>query len=470
MFGILSEQDCARIHAAGLEILATVGIRIHDPSWKARLLEGGARPDEKDDTRFYIGEDMVRRALETCPTSFCIKDRSGRGVEVKNGARTLYYTSNGMNYQRYGQRTCAPITRRTLADFVRVADTLKNVDGLVGTAIDDVAPQHRDFVGFKLMAQHSTKHLRPCIYTPTGAKVILEMTDILLDGKPYRDNAFFTLGYSCVSPLTWSRTALELFEATAGHGIAMMINSEPMAGGTSPVTLAGSLALADAEVLSGIVLNQLVEPGRPCIYNAGFAHVLDMRTLLTLTGAPENALLQAAGAQMAAFHHLPSAGWPLSDSAMLDGQAVYEKFGMLMAHTLSGVNMAWGMGNIETSRTISPEALVIDDEMAGWIGRFHRGIAVDEQHLAVDVIREMGFGAAYLECDHTLDFYREEIRYPTLPNRFPRKGWEDRGSRSLEESAAAYVDGVLQKPAESTLSPGQLEKLDRLEAHWLEKL
>ena len=125
------------------------------------------------------------------------------------------------------------------------------------------------------------------------------MSDVILDGKPLKDNMFFTLGYSCVSPLTWTETGLELFYKTKGFGIPVMINSEPMAGGTSPVTLAGSLAMADAEVISGIVINQIIEPGRPCIYNSGFAHVFDMMTTIVLTGSPENALLQAAGAEMA---------------------------------------------------------------------------------------------------------------------------------------------------------------------------
>ena len=163
-------------------------------------------------------------------------------------------------------------------------------------------PACRDFAGFRIAAQYSSKHLRPCIYTPSGAEAIIEMSDIILDGKALKDNMFFTLGYSIVSPLTWTETALELFYRTRGHGIPVMINSEPLAGGTSPVTLAGSLAMADAEVLSGIVINQVIEPGRPCIYNSGFAHVFDMMTTLVLTGSPENALLQAAGAEMAQYH------------------------------------------------------------------------------------------------------------------------------------------------------------------------
>lgn len=99
---------------------------------------------------------------------------------------------------------------------------------------------------------------------------------------------------------------------------------------------------------------------RPCIYNSGFAHVFDMMTTLVLTGSPENALLQGAGAEMAQYHGLPSASWALSDSVMLDSQASYEKLFTALIHTLSKVNMVWGMGNLETSKVISPEVAVIE--------------------------------------------------------------------------------------------------------------
>ena len=226
---------------------------------------------------------------------------------------------------------------------------------------------------------------------------------------------FFTLGYSIVSPLTWTETALELFYRTRGYGIPVMINSEPLAGGTSPVTLAGSLAMADAEVLSGIVINQVIEPGRPCIYNSGFAHVFDMMTTLVLTGSPENALLQAAGAEMAQYHGLPSASWALSDSAMLDSQASSEKLLTALIHTLSKVNMVWGIGNIETSKTISPEIAVIDNELIGNCKRFSERFIVDEEHLAFNLIKEIAFNGSFLESAHTLEHFQEEIRYSDLP-------------------------------------------------------
>ena len=196
---------------------------------------------------------------------------------------------------------------------------------------------------------------------------------MLLDGTPLRERPIVSTGFSILSPLHWSALALGVFQATAGRGVPVMINSEPLAGATAPVTLAGCLVIGDADTLSGLVINQLLEPGRPCIYNIGFAHVLDMASAIALTGAPENALLQAAGADLARFHGLPSASWMSTEAMSFDAQAAFEKMITGLAHAAAGVNLIWGAGNLESTLAMSPEALVADDEIAGYFLRFQHG-------------------------------------------------------------------------------------------------
>jgi trimethylamine--corrinoid protein Co-methyltransferase len=470
MLQILTDKEKSVIHTTGLRILEETGIRVRDQGIYSMLLESGARPDKDDRTRLFIPGGMVKKYMEMCPVQFAIRDRGGRETVIKSGAGPLYYTANATQYLRGTSKTATGMGVNEFTEFVRVADKLVNLDGIVGTSLKEIPPACRDFAGFKIAAQYSSKHLRPCIYTPAGAEAIIEMSDIILDGKSLRENMFFTLGYSIVSPLTWTETALELFYRTRGYGIPVMINSEPLAGGTSPVTLAGSLAIADAEVLSGIVINQVIEPGRPCIYNAGFAHVFDMMTTLVLTGSPENALLQTAGAEMAQYHGLPSASWALSDSPMLDSQASWEKLLTALIHTLGKVNMIWGAGNIETSKTLSPEIAVIDDEIIGTCKRFAERFAVDEEHLAFSLINEVSFQGSFLESAHTLEHFSEEVRYSDLPNRINRSRWESIGSPSVEEKAGKYVNDILKKKPEFYLTGIQIDKLEKLQRKWFEKL
>ncbi len=470
MLRILTEDEKALIHRTGKQILAETGIRVHSKTIFDLLLDAGAEPDNSDNARVYLPEKIVDRYLALCPREFKIKDRTGKETVIKSGGTTLYFTSNATHYLRGTSRKAAELGVNEFTDFIRVADRLENVNGIVGTSLKEFPPNSRDFAGFEISARFSAKHSRPCIYTPSGAEAIIEMSDVILDGKSLKENMFFTLGYSIVSPLTWTDTALELFYRTRGYGIPMMINSEPLAGGTSPVTLAGCLALADAEVISGIVINQILEPGRPCIYNAGFAHVFDMMTTLVLTGSPENALLQAAGAEMAQFHGLPSASWALSDSAMLDSQASWEKLLTALAHTLSKVNMVWGVGNIETSKTISPEIAVIDNEMIGNCKRFSERFKVDEEHLALNLIKEVAFKGSFLESEHTLEHFQEEIRYSGLPNRTNRSRWEKSGSMSVEEKAEEFVNGILSREPDIYLTGSQISKLEIIRNRWIKRL
>jgi trimethylamine--corrinoid protein Co-methyltransferase len=467
---ILTDKEKERIHNAGKQILDEVGVKIRNERIYNLLLDAGARPDSSDRTRLYFGEEMVKKYLALCPKSFTIKNRKEEAFEVKSGSPSLYYTANATHYLRGTSKKSTEIGKEEFIEFMRVADKLDNIQGLVGMNLKEPAPRCRDIMGFRYMAEYSYKHIRPCMYSPFGAEAMIEMADVILEGKSLRDNMFFTLGYSIVSPLTWSETALDLISKSTGHGIPFMINSEPMAGGTSPVTLAGSLAMADAEVISGLVILQVLEPGRPCIYNAGFAHILDMMTTLTLTAAPEGALIQAAGAEMAQYHGLPSASWCLSDAAMLDSQATYEKYLTLLAHTMSGVNMVWGIGNIETSKVISPEVAVIDNELIGNALQFKKGITVDEEHLAIDVIKDTVFKGNFLETEHTLVHYQDEIRYSSLPCKTRRSAWEAEGSKSIEEKAEEQVNQILNAPAERYLTGSQMERLDKIQAKWIERL
>lgn len=260
MLEILSAGEKAEIHKTGRRILEEIGVRVRNRTVYDLLLDAGAVPDKNDPARLFIPGEMVDKYMSLCPTTFTIRNRKNEESHVLVNSGTLFYTANATQYLRGRGRKVVPLGAKEFTDFIRVADQLENVDGIVGTNLEDYPPHCRDFVFFRIAAQYSFKHLRPCIYTPAGAEAILEMADVINAGKSLRENMFFTLGYSVVSPLTWTETALELFYKTRGFGIPLMINSEPMAGGTSPVTLAGSLALADAEIISGIVVNQVLEP------------------------------------------------------------------------------------------------------------------------------------------------------------------------------------------------------------------
>lgn len=456
---ILRAEDCARIHAASLEVLETAGVRVDDAPIAALLKRNGARDGAAAGT-LRIPRELVGECLASCPPEARFSDRRGRLSTLGPGAGNVFWTGNAL-YVAQG-KSRRELLSSDLALLTRVADACPEIDGMVGTSVSDFPPPARDVVGFRVMATHTAKHLRPCTFTPEGASAMVEMSQVLAEGVPLGERPLVSFGYSIVSPLHWTPTGLGTMRNTAGHGLPFMINSEPMAGGSAPVTLAGCLVLANADVLSGIVIAQLLERGRPVVYNVGFAHVLDMSTAVALTGAPENALLQSAGADLARFHRLPSASWMSTESMVADAQAASESMITGLAHAANGVNIVWGAGNLESTLCMSAEKLVIDDEIIGAIRRYVRGIEVSDETLALDLIRELGQRPDYLWHEHTLAHFQEEIRHSRLAVRCKREAWENQGSRAWDERAAERVREILRQPAAVQVRPEQERELARI--------
>jgi len=466
MEGLLARDKIREINEASLEILSEVGIRITHPKIRRLLLESGGK--EGKDSAVLFPRPLITDSLHQAPNVARFADLQGNLLEVRQGSPPLFWSGNALFYVRGTQRQ--ELTRDLYVEFCRVAHHLPHLHAIVGTSLSDYPPPTRDFVGFRAMAENTRKHLRPVIFTPAGVQVILEMAEVLLEGKSLREHPIFSLGFTSVSPLRWSDSALEVFRVSSGHGIPLMINSEVISGATGPVTLAGTLVLANAEALSGVTIAQLLEPGRPVVFNLGFSHIFDMRVVETLTGSPEGGLIGAAGNALARFHGLPSASWASTESKIPDAQASYEKTLLGLLHTLGGVNLIWGIGNLDATLSLSPEQAVIDNEIAAGLLRAWKGIEVDESTLAVSVIRELAEKADYLGHEHTLAHFREELLVTKLLSRERWALWEKEGRQSLTERAADRVESFLKIPPPEHLSGTQRDKLAAIEKRWMEKV
>ncbi|MBM4339073.1 MAG: hypothetical protein FJ110_05985 [Deltaproteobacteria bacterium] len=462
----LSRSEIKKIHQSSLEVLAETGVKITHPEIRNLLLQAGAK--EKDHSILLIPPDLVDRSVKKSPRTVSFMDLKGNKTKVKPGSSPLFWAGNAMYYLRGSERK--ELTRELYVEFCRVADRLPHLHAIVGTNLSDYPASARDFVGFRAMAEYTQKHLRPVIFTPRGVEVILEMADVLLEGRSLKDHPIFSLGFTCVSPLRWSDSALEVFRVSSGYGIPLMINSEVILGATGPVTLAGSLILANAEALIGVVIAQLLEPGRPVIFNLGFSHTFDMKVGETLTGAPEGGLLGAAGGAIASFHHLPSASWMSTESKIPDAQAAFEKTLLGLLHALGGVNLIWGIGNLESTLSLCPEQAVMDNEIAAGLFRAFRGVEMDAERMALPLIKEMGQKGDYLQSDHTFRYFKDELRMTDLLSRERWSVWETTGKKDLLEVARDRVKMFLKDSPSGHLSGAQKEKLERIEKKALEKI
>jgi trimethylamine---corrinoid protein Co-methyltransferase len=466
MSQFLPKGGLERINASALEILSEVGVQITHSEIRRLLLDAGAK--ERGDRVLLFPAELISEALKKVPRSVRFMDLEGNSVEIQPGSQPLFWTGNAMYYLRGPDRM--ELSRERYVEFCRVADRLPHIHAIVGTNLSDYPDTARDYVGFRAMAENTQKHLRPVIFTPKGIEIIFEMAEVLLEGKSLRDYPILSFGFTSVSPLRWSDSALEVFRISSGHGVPMMINSEVICGATGPVTLAGSLALATAEALSGVTIAQQLEPGRPVVFNLGFSHIFDMKFGETLTGSPEGALFGAAGSELAHFYNLPSASWMSTDSKTPDGQAAYEKTLLGLSHAFGGVNLIWGIGNLEATLTLSPEQAVIDNEIAAGILRSWKGIQMDDDRMALQTIKSMGQKADYLNSDHTLRFFREELLMTDLLSRERWAPWDDKGRKELRRRSEERVRDLLKAPPPEHLSGSQRTRLERIEKKWLDKL
>ncbi len=467
--GVLGDEERKVILDASFQVLENTGVQVDHPQVFRLLCEAGCGCDEEK-RRIFFPRSVVKEKLALSPSSLTLRDRKGNSMPVEPGGNSYLYSADALNITE-GRRT-RPIEESDFVQFCRVVEALPNIQGMVSTNIGAVPPYAKDFVAFRIMLENTTRHIRPVIYSPQGAEIIADMASVVTQsiGHDLRSYPILTVGHTISSPLRWLEKGLESFRRTSGYGIPVQITSQCIAGATSPVTVAGTLVLAHAQALSGVVINQVLEPGRPCLYSIGFSHVMDMKTGEPTTGAPENGLLGAAGAELAKDLNLPSAAWTCSDSACVDSQSAFERSLVLLLMVLGGTNIIWGAGNLESTKAMSLEQAVIDNEIMGAILRAQRGVDVSEQTLAVKHIDEMGSYAGYLPSDFTLKHFRKEIAFFKLLNRHKRSAWEARGSKSLEEVARDEVAKILQGPTVECIDPGIAEKIRGIEKKWLQKL
>ena len=238
-----------------------------------------------------------------------------------------------------------------------------------------------------------------------------------------------------------------------------MLFRSPAAGATSPITLAGTLVQQNAEALMGIVLTQLVNPGSPVFYSA-VPVTMDMRTMSFLMGSIESGLMNAAITQMAHFYRVPcyiTVG--VTDSKLPDAQAAHESATTAMLAGLAGGNFiheAFGM--LDSAMTASYAQYIIDNDIIGSCLRTLRGIEINSDTLAYEVIARVGPGGHYLSDDHTVKYMRTENYLPRTSDRQQYQRWFDAGARDSWNRAEDIALKMLETPARYYIEPA-LEQL-----------
>jgi trimethylamine--corrinoid protein Co-methyltransferase len=352
-----------------------------------------------------------------------------------------------------------PALLRDVAELARLVDALDNVHFyLVPVYPTDMDKENVDINQYYAGLANTTKHVQSGVYSVQGIRDTVEMCERIMGGADALRERPIVSFITCwiVSPLNLATDVTTLLIETCRQRIPVVLSAAPMAGSTAPVTLAGMLAQLTAEQLSGVVLTQLAQRGAPLLIGP-IPATADMKTGRYLAGAAEFGLTNAAMAQMAHFYRLPiynSAG--MTDAKTSDVQAGFEKAMSAVLTALAGSNFIHhAAGMLENMSSVAAEQFVIDNDILGMAMRVVRGIEVNDETLALDVIDEVGPGGHYLMAQHTLRHMRSELYYPSeVVDRQGWDMWQEDGALDALERARRIARDILENHQPAPLDPG----------------
>lgn len=366
-YKVLSDDDLRQIHQATLQVMAEVGVRVEHRRALEIYRDGGCDVDF-DQRIVRVPEHVLRRALLTAPSQFTLCGKTPDwDLEVNcDNVWTIGGSSALFVYDL--ERRRVPAILRHLEELTILQDALEHLHVMHGI----VNPQDIPQPGFdrRLFAAVVPLTSRNYYSQSTGAQGVhdqVEMAAVIQGTRAeVRRRPIFTIVLCMISPLTHPSLRVEELLACAELGVPIYVEVDAQPGGTAPVTLAGTLVEQNANVLTGIVLAQLVRPGLPCIYSIA-SGIMDMRTGNYSGGAPDTTLLHAATAQVARFYSLPYQGGTGIDATVSDAQAGYERALQVLGNALAGTNFIHlSIGMVEQMLTASYEQCVIDNEILGW--------------------------------------------------------------------------------------------------------
>ncbi|GAB4529157.1 MAG: glycine betaine--corrinoid protein methyltransferase [Anaerolineae bacterium] len=432
-FEILARDDIERIHRTSMRLLAKVGVAF---PYQEALDVFRSHGSKVDGNRVFLSEDFVMAALSTVPAQFTIHARNPeRNVMVGGGDPVLApgYGAPFLVDARHGKRLP---TMEDYHNLVRLAHMLPNQD-MSGHLIVEPGDVPAATAHLRMLHAHIVHSDKVFIGSAAGKRGVqhtLEMANILF-GEP-GDRAVTISLINSLSPLSYST---EMLEALVGYARArqpVVIAALMMAGSTGPVTLAGVLATQTAELLAGVVLTQLINPGTPVVFGSTSTNI-DMRSGALAIGSPELSQLIAAHAQLARYYGLPSrSGGALTDASYPDAQAGFEAMMSLLITFNSGIDFVLHAGGILSSYlAFSYEKFVLDDEMCGAVRRLRQGIPVEPETLAYDVVASVGPGGNFLVEMHTVERCRTEFWTPALCDRAGLDAWMQSGRQDAVDRA-----------------------------------
>jgi len=464
-YPLLTREDIEKIHAAAIQGLEEVGVRVGTAKGRRLLHRAGADVDERSETVKFPAS-LVEEILKGPRVRVVLHGRNP-SWDADLDFQHVHICNDGsaalaVDFET-GERRSA--TSEDLARSARVSNALENLHVFWPMVTSqDVPPAIRSYTDLKISFMNTDKHVlfAECVREDEARRLIAMAAAVAGDIAELRRRPIMSSVHTSIAPLQHDEGNMDAAFAFGEAGIPVSIFTMPSPGVSGPVTLAGSVTVAAMEFLSGLVMCRLANPGCPVIWGCGIAPI-DLRTTTRAGGSPEHGLTGVAVTQLAHTYGVPSLCGGFDTTASVPGtQAALEKFASGISLVLGGADLIVGTGELEDANTLWLEQLFIDDEIVQMIRRIADGILVNEETIALDVIKKVGIGKNFLGQRHTMQYLRSEQFIPKLVDRRSFDLWNADGRKSMEERARAKVREALEKPVPHPLDPEVVRRLDEI--------
>ncbi|MEE4112101.1 MAG: trimethylamine methyltransferase family protein [Desulfobacteraceae bacterium] len=456
---VFSRDEIKLIHDASMEILSETGVKFNSEEALNLFRDSGFKVANP---RVFITEQEVMRALETVPTRFVVRARNPQHDAAIGEDDFVFLPTAGAPNVSNADGIRRPATMEdyhTCCKLVQTSDQL-DMNGYLMVQPGDVPSQ---VAHLEMMLANLTLCDKAFLASSNfrqAAVDSVEMAAMVWGGvDELKKQPVMPAVVHAASPLKYSPEMAEIIIDLARLNQPLVITDMVLAGTSGPVSLPGLLAMANAEILSGIVLAQLAGPGTPVVYGSVSAP-LDMRTVVSAVGAPEAVVLASAIIQLARYYRIPCrTGGMLTNSHCLDSQAAAEGTLMMSTAVRSGANfILHACGQLGSYISMSFEKWILDEEVCRTLRRILTAMNINVESIDVATIKSMGSDGNYLTHLTTFKHCRS-LYQPHLFTRDDYRKWEAKGAhcvaektqRMLADRLAAYVKPPMDAQLEAAL-------------------
>jgi len=442
----LSDSEVEQIHEASLRILKETGVKILSEKVRKLLAENGA---EVDGDIVKIPKSMVEEAVRRVPGKITLGAREPECDLNIPGGEFPFIAPSGFSpfvttNLETGERKYS--TSSDLRDFAILVDYLDEVDYFWPIVIpNDLPAPIQELHAAAIAMRHNRKHIQCSCVTEKTAQWQIRLASAIAGGEAeLRKKPIFSTIICVVAPLTFEKDASEAMVVLARAGIPIAPMTMVLGSTTAPVTLAGTLALGNAEELAALVIVEYANPGAPLIYTSEAAPA-DMKTGEINYKAPEYPLLSVGAAQMTRFYKVPSLVADISLEEVVSDISSFERNVLRVAMAfMSRTDLSAWLGSCDRALSASLDQLILDAEVCKHAHAYLRQFEVNDDTLAMDVIHEVGPGGHFLDKAHTLKHFRREIWSRQLSDTFilgpaTQGSYIERARARVKEILAAHT-------------------------------